>query len=100
MLQLRIAPGGFRNHDGYERRVPGDSRHPRASLRRLSRARRAVPSLDRLDAVLERAVQAALADRPEHEPEELSLEVLAITYDDIVDRGRPVGVARVGVGVA
>ena len=55
---------------------------------------------DRLDTVFERRFRAALADGPEHELEEPSLEVLGFPYHDVVDVGRPVGVAAEGVGVA
>src|SRR6188472_4234402 len=49
---------------------------------------------------LERLFQLAPTDRAEHELEQPSLEVLALADDDVVDVGRPVGIARERVRVA
>ena len=48
----------------------------------------------------ERLFQNALADGPEHEAEQPSLEVLAVAYDNHVNVGGAVGTTREGVGVA
>src|SRR4029077_5940678 len=59
-----------------------------------------VSSFDSLDAVLERLSQHTLADGPEHESEDPPFEVLALSYHDGVQIGRPVEAASEGVGVA
>ncbi len=47
--------------------------------------------------VLKRLFQNALADGPEHEAEQASLEVLAVAYDDHVDVGQTIGTTFEGV---
>ena len=74
-------------------------RYAAPGLREPAVARLVVPGLDRLDAVHERLFELALADRAEHELEQPSLRVLALADDDVVDVGRPVGMAREGVRV-
>ena len=76
----------------YDAVATAEAREPAVALLR--------PGLDRLDAVDERLLEHALADRPEHELEQPSLEVLALADDDVVDVGRAVGIARERVGVA
>src|SRR5262249_10614327 len=44
--------------------------------------------------------QHTLADRPEHDPEEVALEVLALSDGDEVDLGLPVGRPGERVGVS
>src|SRR3954452_16920162 len=64
------------------------------------RRRAVVPRFDGLDGLFERAFQPALADGPEHEADEPSLEVLAVAYHDVVHLGRSVGLSLERVGVA
>ena len=51
----------------------------------------AIAGFDGLDGVYKRLFQNALADGPEHQAEQPSLEVLALAYDDHVNIGRAVG---------
>ena len=60
----------------------------------------AVPRFDSLDAVYKRLFQNALADGPEHEAKQPSLEVLAVAYDVHINVGRAVGLTREVVRVA
>src|SRR5689334_21953272 len=60
----------------------------------------AVPSLNRFDGVYKRFFQNALADGPDDQAEQPSLEGFAVTYDDYVDVGRPVGITGEIVSVA
>src|SRR5215470_13284812 len=69
-------------------------------LRCTHLSRRGVPSFDSLNGILERLFQNSLSDRPNHEANQPSLEVLAIAYCDEVNVGQAVGTARKGVGVA
>ena len=69
-------------------------------LRCAHLSRRAVPGFDSLDRVLERLLQNPLSDRPDHQADQPSLEVLAIAYGDEVNIGQAVGTTREGVGVA
>jgi len=59
-----------------------------------------VPGFDGLDGVCKRFFQDTFADRPEHEAEYSSLEVLAFADHDRVHVGRSVGPPREGVRVA
>jgi len=61
---------------------------------------RRVPGFDGLDAVYKRLFQNAIADGPEHEAEQPSLEVLAVANDDQVNVGGALGTTREGVDVA
>src|SRR5271157_2634483 len=63
-------------------------------------SRHAVPGFDSLDGVLERLLQNPLADGPEYEAQQPSLEGLTIAYNDHVDVGQTVGATREVVGVA
>src|SRR5262245_10967666 len=61
--------------------------------------RHAVAGFDGLDRVFKRLFQNALADCPDHEAEQLSLQVLAVAYDDHVNVGLAVGPTSEGVGM-
>ena len=60
----------------------------------------AVPGFDGLDGVYKRLFQNALADGPDDQAEQPSLEVLALADDDHINVGRAVGLTREVVGVA
>src|SRR5262245_23459347 len=61
---------------------------------------RAVPGLDGLDGLSERAPQLTLAYGPDHEPEQPSLDVLALAHLDHVHLGGSVGLLGKRVGEA
>src|ERR1043166_9458903 len=54
----------------------------------------AVLDFDGLNGVFKRFCQNASADGPNHEAEQLSLDVLAVAYDDHVNVGRAVRLTR------
>jgi len=73
-------------------RIPG--------LRCACRFRCALPGFDGFDGVFKGFFQDALANGPDHQSERPSFEVLALAYDDHVNVGGAVWVAREVVGVA
>src|SRR5262245_25112786 len=60
----------------------------------------AVARFDRFDAIFKRLFQDSLADSPDHESEQPSLEILALSYHDGVHVGPSIRPPREGVGVA
>src|SRR4051812_30531634 len=56
-----------------------------AGISVLRRRCRIVPRLDCFDALVERVHQSALADASDDDPEESSLEVLSLSYHDVLD---------------
>jgi hypothetical protein len=71
----------------------------RISTSSVPASRRVVPSFDGPDGLIQCLLKDALADGPEHDAEEPSLEVLAVAYDDHVLIGGPVGLGRECVGL-
>jgi hypothetical protein len=70
------------------------------SVSRKSGNLRAVPGFDGLDGVCKCLFQNAPSDRPQHQAEQSSFEILAITHNNNVNVCCAVGVTRKGIGVA